>query len=132
MIGFRDLLESLMMGGVGGAVKGAAKQATQPQNNRLKIHGMNVVNGGGRSNINRPELLQYRRPMQYAQRKPMQDPARELYPNRTNYGVPQDNMIDTSMGYLTDDQFNQGFTGQYQGSNPYIEDLDTRFKLRVR
>lgn len=46
------------------------------------------------------------------------------FPGRTNYGVPQDNMIDTSMGYLTNDQFNQGATGRLQRqSNPM--DMDT-------
>lgn len=29
------------------------------------------------------------------------------YPNRTNYGVPQDNMIDTPNGYVTDEQYNR-------------------------
>lgn len=56
-------------------------------------------------------------PSQYAQRAselsrmPKMSPAQAQYPGRTNYGVPEDNMIDTEMGYLTDDQFNQGIRG---------------------
>ncbi len=58
-------------------------------------------------------------------------PANKFYPSRTNYGVPEDEMIDTSMGYLSPDQFNQGYRGQLQnrGFNPQEE---YRNRLRVR
>ncbi len=126
------MLKEILMGLLGGGMAGGAvKQVTQPQKKGMKLHGMNVVNGGGRSNIFRPELLQQRQPMQRIQPRPMM-PASQFYLGSTNYGTPQDNMIDTSMGYLTDDQFNQGYTGQLQGGNPYGSLQDYRNRLRVR
>lgn len=35
-----------------------------------------------------------------------QAPAQRDFPGRTNYGVPQDNMIDTPQGYVTREQYN--------------------------
>jgi hypothetical protein len=63
-------------------------------------------------------------------------PSQKYFPNRTNYGVPEDNMIDTSMGYLNDDQFNQGMSGRFQGTvNPTDMDMVPRnqqFAMRSR
>lgn len=75
----------------------------------------------------------------YAQRAtPMSSqrtPAERDFPGRTNYGVPQDNMIDTPNGYVTPAQYNlmrhprpQGIpmqeprlTGIPMGQNPNIQ-----------
>lgn len=37
----------------------------------------------------------------------MQSFAQRDFPGRTNYGVPEDNMIDTPQGYITPQQYNQ-------------------------
>lgn len=34
-----------------------------------------------------------------------QTPSQRDYPGRTNYGVPEDNMIDTPQGYITPQQY---------------------------
>ena len=36
-----------------------------------------------------------------------QTPSQRDYPGRTNYGVPEDNMIDTPNGYVTTQQYDQ-------------------------
>lgn len=36
-------------------------------------------------------------------------PAQRDFPGRTNYGVPEDNMIDTPGGYITREQYNQRY-----------------------
>jgi len=39
--------------------------------------------------------------------KMFRSPAQRDYPGRTNYGVPEDNMIDTPQGYITRQLYNQ-------------------------
>lgn len=39
--------------------------------------------------------------------EPQMTPAQRDFPGRTNYGVPEDNMIDTPQGYVTAEQYNQ-------------------------
>lgn len=38
--------------------------------------------------------------------KQYMQPAQRDFPGKTNYGVPQDNMIDTPNGYITPEQYN--------------------------
>ena len=39
--------------------------------------------------------------------KPITAPSQKDFPGRTNYGVPQDNMIDTPGGYITRQQYDK-------------------------
>ena len=46
-----------------------------------------------------------------------QTPAQRDFPGRTNYGVPEDNMIDSPQGYITRQQYNEQ---QMQKPNPIM------------
>jgi len=50
---------------------------------------------------------QPREKMPYHQGLQVQTPSQRDYPGRTNYGVPQDNMIDTPQGYITRQQYDR-------------------------
>lgn len=146
----RELL-GLDNGAVGQAKKGAAGAA--------------IGGGVGSARKMKPKIPPKRQKLPMEKMLPMKpyaNPAQPQFPGRTNYGVPQDNMIDTSMGYLTNDQFNQGATGRlqrqsnpmdfdtipnnftagrtgyYQGSNPYLQGgganqyEELKNRLRVR
>lgn len=116
MFNLRDMLMSLVGGeGAGQATKGIDKKG------KKSISGYNFGGGGamhrqpGEIGGRRfdPSLLEYRQPMQYAHKQPMAgsmdnlDPYQKDFPGRTNYGVPEDNMIDTRMGYMKPEQYDQ-------------------------
>jgi hypothetical protein len=73
-------------GGAGQALKGAKKKGKKPDGSVL-----GALQGMGQSRLVRPT----------------QAPSDRFFPGNTNFGVPQDNMIDTSMGYMTPPQFDQ-------------------------
>lgn len=141
-MGFLQDLAGLV--GLGGALGGLDEKVNEGRQPRF--HGRDIARGATSAAF-RPELLQKqkKRPMMGLAprhgiaestalgfagmgRRPI-NPAQQMYPGSTNYGVPQDNMIDTSMGYLTNDQFNQGYTGQLQGGQ-YPQDFYGRLRVR--
>jgi hypothetical protein len=80
------LLGGLIGGGAGQALKGAKKKGK-----KLDGSVLGALQGMGQSRLVRPT----------------QAPSDRFFPGNTNFGVPQDNMIDSSMGYLTPPQFDQ-------------------------
>lgn len=96
-----DLLRELL--GIGG---GAAKPATRTAKKA----------GSGAARAKRFAGTQQKaRPM---------TPSQRDYPGRTNYGTPQDNMIDTPGGYVTPEQYDRGllFGGYPRSSRRMPED----------
>jgi len=90
------LLGGLIGGGAGQAVKGAKKgKKGSPAKSVMPGGMLEALQGMGQSRLVRPT----------------QAPSDRFFPGNTNFGVPQDNMIDTSMGYMTPPQFDQVMNG---------------------
>lgn len=49
-------------------------------------------------------------------------PSQRDFPGETNYGVPEDNMIDTKMGYIQPQQYDQ-LVNSSQGERGYLNPL---------
>lgn len=107
--GLKRFLEDVSMGLIGGGVGGAGGLKPQPQQWQQRIGGGGVPTSPSSQMLQNISTMQQNH--QYAQPT---DFAQMYYPGRTNYGVPQDNMIDTSMGYITPEQFNQAMSGRLQ------------------
>ena len=55
--------------------------------------------------------------------KPITAPSQRDFPGKTNYGVPQDNMIDTPGGYITPQQYDKNLmTNGYIRGAKYEDD----------
>lgn len=73
-----------------------------------------------------PQQAQPKRSVRGAQ--PSQTPAQRDFPGRTNYGVPEDNMIDTPSGYVKPEQYNAMKRFRVQPDSP---EQQLRYRLQM-
>ena len=72
----------------------------------------------------RPALPMQRmaQPINQPAQGPRMTPSQRDFPGRTNYGVPEDDMIDTPNGYITGPQYDAQQIEAYNATQPYTMD----------
>lgn len=102
-----------------------------------------LIGGGGRATSGAAKRLPRREPMRAIPRQPRmpratlqsstdgggsyQTPAMRDFPGRTNYGVPEDNMIDTPIGYISPQAYNS--LGPIPIGNPAQQTIHPQYQI---